>query len=90
MLVVAARPVYHLGVGRGCYTAGEVCLMLDAEGWSLWGPSGLNHQPLCNAVVLSMLCPGADCSLLLQFLTVICGQGSTWRDTKPVTSALHS
>lgn len=63
-------------------------------GWSLWALFGPTQQPLRNAalraVSLSLPCPGAGCSMLLQFLTAICGQGSTRRDSKPVTSALHS
>ena len=92
--VGAASPVCHLRAVRGGHAAGEGCSALGAEGWSLWGPFGPTQQPLCNAVPravgFSLPCPGAGCSLLLQFLTAICGQGSTRRDTKPVTSAPHS
>lgn len=58
--------------------AGEGCSAPGSEGWSLWGPFGPAQQPLCNAmpmtVSLSPPCPGTGCSLLLQFLTAICGQ----------------
>lgn len=71
--VGAASPICRLRAGRGGQAAGGC----SAAPWQ------------CRAVGLSPLCPGAGCSLLLQFLPAICGQGSTRRATKPVTSALH-
>lgn len=92
--VGAASPVCHRRAVRGGHTGDEGCPAPGAEGWSLWGPFGPAQQPLCSAtlraVSLSLPCLGVGCSLLLQFLTAICGQGSTWRDAKSVTSAPRS
>lgn len=57
-----------------------------------WGPLAPPCSPpavTCQGQLPLPALPGAGCSPLLQFLPAICGQSSTRRDTKPVTSAPH-